>query len=87
MLGQAVRCGDEKVSAAARRVAYLQAQDDLGSVGLLQGLSYDRFEELYFQNPEFGLSFLKLTSRRLFQNIARLEQELVVRNSPSLAPR
>jgi hypothetical protein len=29
---------------------------------------------------------LKLTSRRLFQNIARLEQELVVRNSPSLVP-
>ena len=52
----------------------------------MQSLSYDRFEELYFQNPEFGLSFLKLTSRRLFQNIARLEQELSARNSPSLVP-
>ena len=52
----------------------------------MQSLSYDRFEELYFQNPEFGLSFLKLTSRRLFQNIARLEQELAARNSPSLVP-
>jgi cyclic nucleotide-binding protein len=47
--------------------------------GDVLSLSYDRFEELYFQNPEFGLSFLKLTSRRLFQNIARLEQELAAR--------
>ncbi len=44
--------------------------------GEVNALSYDRFEELYFQNPEFGLSFLKLTSRRLFQNISRLETEL-----------
>jgi CRP-like cAMP-binding protein len=49
--------------------------------GDVLSLSYDRFEELYFQNPEFGLSFLKLTSRRLFQNIARLEQELAARNA------
>ena len=54
--------------------------------GDVQSLSYDRFEELYFQNPEFGLSFLKLTSRRLFQNIARLEQELGARNAPSGVP-
>ena len=27
--------------------------------GEVQSLSYDRFEELYFQNPEFGLSFLE----------------------------
>jgi Cyclic nucleotide-binding domain len=51
--------------------------------GDVLALSYDRFEELYFQNPEFGLSFLKLTSRRLFQNIARLEQELAARNNPA----
>jgi CRP-like cAMP-binding protein len=51
--------------------------------GDVQSLSYDRFEELYFQNPEFGLSFLKLTSRRLFQNIARLEQELAARTNPA----
>ena len=47
--------------------------------GDVLSLSYDRFEELYFQNPEFGLSFLKLTSRRLFDNIARLESELAAR--------
>ena len=51
--------------------------------GDVLALSYDRFEELYFQNPEFGLSFLKLTSRRLFENIARLEQELAARGSPA----
>jgi hypothetical protein len=51
--------------------------------GDVLALSYDRFEELYFQNPEFGLSFLKLTSRRLFENIARLEQELAARSSPA----
>jgi CRP/FNR family transcriptional regulator, cyclic AMP receptor protein len=44
--------------------------------GEVQALAYDRFEELYFQNPSFGLSFLKLTTGRLFQNIARLENEL-----------
>jgi hypothetical protein len=44
--------------------------------GMIRVLPYARFEELYFQNPEFGLAFLKLTSQRLFQNIARLEEEL-----------
>jgi CRP/FNR family transcriptional regulator, cyclic AMP receptor protein len=47
--------------------------------GEVMELGYDRFEELYFQNPQFGLAFLKLTSRRLFQNIARLENELASR--------
>jgi hypothetical protein len=44
--------------------------------GMIRVLPYERFEELYFQNPEFGLAFLKLTSQRLFQNIGRLEEEL-----------
>ena len=47
--------------------------------GEVLALSYEKFEELYFQNPEFGLSFLKLTSKRLFENIARLEGELAAR--------
>jgi CRP-like cAMP-binding protein len=47
--------------------------------GEILALSYEKFEELYFQNPEFGLSFLKLTTRRLFENIARLEGELATR--------
>lgn len=44
--------------------------------GEVLALPYERFEELYFQNPSFGLSFLRLTTGRLFQNIERLEQEL-----------
>jgi len=65
------------------RTATLISQDD----GELLALSYERFEELYYQNPEFGLGFLKLTSKRLFDNIARLEAELAARpprvSSPS----
>jgi hypothetical protein len=37
-------------------------------------------KELYFQNPQFGFYFLRLTSERLFDNIARLEQELARKN-------
>jgi hypothetical protein len=36
-------------------------------------ITYDLLLELYFQNPEFGYYFLRLTSERLLQNIARLE--------------
>jgi hypothetical protein len=37
-------------------------------------MTYDRLLEIYFQNPEFGYYFLRLTSERLLQNIARLEK-------------
>ncbi|MET0544763.1 MAG: cyclic nucleotide-binding domain-containing protein [Caulobacterales bacterium] len=47
--------------------------------GDLYEISYDHVRELYFQNPEFGFFFLKLTSRRLLENIARLEAELARR--------
>jgi hypothetical protein len=36
-------------------------------------ITYEKLLELYFQNPEFGYYFLRLTSDRLLQNIARLE--------------
>jgi len=39
-------------------------------------LNYDKVRELYFQNPQFGFYFLKLTSERLLQNISRLEARL-----------
>ncbi|HWH92203.1 MAG TPA: Crp/Fnr family transcriptional regulator, partial [Candidatus Binatia bacterium] len=42
--------------------------------------SYQQVKELYFQNPQFGFYFLRLTSERLFDNIARLEQELARKN-------
>src|SRR5690348_14482076 len=40
-------------------------------------LTYERIRELYYQNPAFGFYFLRLTAERLFDNIARLERELV----------
>jgi CRP-like cAMP-binding protein len=36
-------------------------------------IDYDKVEGLYFQNPSFGFYFMRLTSARLFQNIASLE--------------
>jgi hypothetical protein len=36
-------------------------------------ITYEKMLELYFQNPEFGYYFLRLTSERLLQNNLRLE--------------
>jgi hypothetical protein len=36
-------------------------------------IEYDRLLEVYFQNPEFGYYFLRLSTDRLLQNISRLE--------------
>lgn len=36
-------------------------------------ITYEKLLELYFQNPEFGYYFLRLTTERLLQNISRLE--------------
>lgn len=44
--------------------------------GELLTISYSSVKQLYFQNPKFGFYFLQLTSRRLFHDIARLEQRL-----------
>jgi CRP-like cAMP-binding protein len=44
--------------------------------GLVLSVSYTKVEELYVQNPEFGFYFLRLSSARLFQNLAALEQRL-----------
>src|SRR5262249_57607952 len=37
-------------------------------------ITYHKLLELYFQNPEFGYYFLRLTGERLLQNVARLER-------------
>jgi CRP/FNR family transcriptional regulator, cyclic AMP receptor protein len=39
-------------------------------------INYDHIKSIYFQNPSFGFYLLRLTSARLFQNIAELEVEL-----------
>ena len=36
-------------------------------------IAYEKLLEVYFQKPEFGYYFLRLTSDRLMQNFARLE--------------
>jgi CRP-like cAMP-binding protein len=36
-------------------------------------ITYEKLLEIYFQNPQFGYYFLVLTSHRLLENIARLE--------------
>ena len=50
-------------------------------------LNYDKVRELYFQNPQFGFYFLKLTSERLMQNIARLEGRLESKQAAAAAGR
>jgi CRP-like cAMP-binding protein len=39
-------------------------------------ISYDEVRQLYFQNPQFGFYFLRLTSERLFHNMERMEEEI-----------
>jgi len=41
--------------------------------GEVLSITYEKLLELYFQNPQFGYYFLRLTSERLMQNISRLE--------------
>ena len=43
--------------------------------GKLLEITYGQLRQLYFQNPKFGFYFIELISKRLFENIARLENE------------
>lgn len=54
---------------------------DCAEEGSLLTITYDRLEELYYQNPTFGFYFLRLATSRLFQNIARLEVQLAERDA------
>src|SRR6266496_880012 len=47
--------------------------------GVVLTITYDKVQELYFQNPTFGFYFLRLTTERLLQNVARLEAALARR--------
>lgn len=44
--------------------------------GAVMTISYDRLLEVYFDNPDFGYFFLRLSSDRLLQNMARMEATL-----------
>jgi cyclic nucleotide-binding protein len=52
-----------------KRTATVECIED----GTMLTIGYDRLLEVYFQNPEFGYYFLRLSTDRLLQNIARLE--------------
>jgi hypothetical protein len=52
-----------------RRTQSLECTED----GEVLAITYERLMEIYFQNPEFGYYFLRLSTERLLQNIARLE--------------
>lgn len=53
---------------------------------VVQQISYDRLEQLCFQNPHFGIYFLRLTTARLFENNTKLERELADCRSQLPAP-
>lgn len=53
----------------SRRTQSVECIED----GEVLTVTYDKVLELYFQDPDFGFYFLKLTSERLLQNISRLE--------------
>ena len=55
-----------------KRTATVECLED----GQVLFIIYDKVRELYFQDPDFGFYFLKLTSERLLQNMTRLEDEL-----------
>jgi len=66
-----------------RRTQTIECMED----GEALTASYQQVKELYFQNPQFGFYFLRLTSERLFDNINRLEQELARKNEALAALR
>jgi len=55
-----------------RRTQTLECIED----GEVLNISYDEVRQLYFQNPEFGFYFLRLTSERMFRNMEKLEAEI-----------
>ena len=60
-----------------RRTQTLECIED----GEVLTVTYEQVSELYYQNPKFGFYFLQLTSKRLFQNVARLQDELARKNA------
>ena len=56
-----------------KRTATLECTED----GEALSITYEQVEQLYYQNPTFGFYFLKLATARLFENVNRMETELV----------
>lgn len=55
-----------------RRTQTLRAE----TAGEVLEIGYDEVRQLQFQNPSFSFYFLRLTTGRLFQNLAELERRL-----------
>jgi hypothetical protein len=55
-----------------RRTATLECIE----AGNVLSITYEEVEQIYYQNPTFGFYFLRLATKRLFDNISRLESEL-----------
>lgn len=55
-----------------RRTQTLECLED----GRLLTISYEELKQLFVQNPAFGFYFLRLTTARLFENLARAEAEV-----------
>jgi hypothetical protein len=55
-----------------RRTASFECIED----GVLLSVTYQQVEELYYQYPSFGFYFLRLSTARLFENIAKLETQV-----------
>jgi hypothetical protein len=64
-----------------RRTATLECIED----GKVLSITYEQVEQLYYQNPTFGFYFLRLATARLFDSIARLENELERRTAAEQA--
>ena len=60
------------LSPGQKRTQTLECIED----GRLLTISYDRLKQLFIQNPQFGFFFLRLTTARLFANMAFLEAEV-----------
>ena len=60
-----------------RRTATLECIE----AGTVLSITYEEVEQLYYQNPTFGFYFLRLSTERLFDLIARLENELAQRHA------
>src|SRR5262249_27831546 len=59
---------------------------ECAETGAVLTITYDKVQELYFQNPTFGFYFLRLTTERLLQDITRIETMLGQRARAPTAP-
>lgn len=71
------------VAPSNRRTQTVKCIED----GHVLTITYEKLLELYFQNPQFGYYFLRLTTERLMENIARLEEIIEANKSGKCAPR